>query len=992
MSDVAIIGMAGRLPGAPDLGTYWANLRAGLDRITRADAGALRGIVDDRLLDDPRWIGASGTIAGACDFDPAFFGMAPKDALVTDPQHRLLLTVVHEALEDACLPAGALPTTGVFAGVGRSRHEELVRGVLAARGEEPNELVLEIGNEKDHAATKTAFRLGLGGPAVTVQTACSTGLLAVHQAARSLAGYETDIAIAAAAAVRMPHVHGYLYLPGGIGSPDGVCRPFSARAGGAVAGDGAVGLVLKRLADAEADGDRIYAVIRGSAANNDGAKTGYASVSADAQERVLRDALLFAELEAEMIGAVEAHGSGTPLGDATEWSALSAVFGKSPSTVVGSVKSSLGHLREASGLAGLVRAVFSVRHGRIPPTLNVGVPADFVRRGDTGLRLARRDEEWTATGPRRAGVSAFGLGGTNVHVIVEQPPDRPVPSPTSERAHVVLISAGSAAAADRTAQAWSRTLRSSEVPAVDAARASQLGRRHRRYRRVAVGGTAATLAEHLAGNAAALESGAGAVGFVFPGVGDQYPGMGQGLRDAVPGFADLLDANLDTCSSLVGRDLRPLLEPVREAEPVVAGGGVDLRRLLSRPDPGGAGVYDPVASHAVLMSVQLAIARSMERLGVRPAAVTGHSLGELAAATVAGVFDDRDALRVVVRRAQLVAAQPEGAMLATNLPAERVTDLLGEGVWVAAVNSPRSTVLAGERDAVRAVAEKLSGRGLESRLMPIRHAYHTPLLRAAGDELAELLGGMSLRPPAVPMVENVTGDWAGDVTSPRYWSRQLTTPVQFGRALRTVAQRCDVLLEIGPGQLLTLASQARADLGGCPVVPTVRRNYQTVADDAVFAGALGAVWQAGGAPDWTALGGRERAAAVSLPPTATDVRRIFVADGVAPAAAPMPVLPGTVPEVPKAAPPPPDTADEDGDGLQAQLAQVWTLVLGVDDLNGRDDFFALGGDSLMSVQLILGIEDQLGVHVPAVAVFEESTLAGMTRRVRQWQIDLGGKS
>lgn len=1000
MSATAVIGMAGRLPGAPTLADFWDNLLAGRDCVTRSTTAELRGLVPDELLDDPRWIGASGRIDGVYDFDAAFFGMAPKDALVTDPQHRLLLTTVHQALEDACVTPGGDLVVGVFAGVGRGKHEEIVRGVLAARGEHPDEVALEMGNEKDHSSTKVAFRLGLTGPAVTVQTACSTGLLAVHQACRSLSGYECDVAVAGAAAVRVPDVHGYRYLVGGIGSPDGVCRPFSARAGGAVAGDGVVAVVLKRLEDAEADGDRIYAVVRGSATNNDGAKSGYASVSADAQERLMRDALLFAEVEPEMIGAIESHGSGTPLGDATEWSALSAVYGKGPGAEVGSVKSGIGHLREASGLAGFVRAVLSVRHGRIPPTINVGLPADFVQHSDSALRLARTDRAWRQDGPRRAAVSAFGLGGTNVHAIVEQPPTAATEQPETpeDRPRLLLVSAHSADAADRTAESWRTTLAANEVTPDAAASISQAGRRHRRHRRIAVGNDAAELCRELDAAVAqnrtlAAEPGRNDICFVLPGVGDHYQGMGAGLRTVLPGFTKLFDGHLELCSELVGRDLKDLVQPASGTRTAATGGAVvDLHRLLGRAQPGGGGVFDPVASHAVLFSLQLSLARSLQHVGVHPAAVTGHSLGELTAATLAGVFTDEAALRVVVERARLVAQQPEGAMIAVSLPCDEARELTGPGVWLAAVNSPRSCVLAGDRARILDVADQLNRRGLQGRLLPIRHAFHTPLLQEAGERLTALLTEVSPAPPTVPLVANLTGDWAGEeLTDVYYWSRQLTSPVMFGQALRTASTRCGILLEIGPGQLRTLAAQSRAHLGDVAVVPTMRREYQNDADDVVLTRALGLLWQAGHEPDWAALGGARSAPAATLPPTAMDPRHVYIAEGMglvpvptAPVASAAPTTRPTADTTRQPAPTEP-VATENDEELQTVLSRVWASVLGTEHIRPDDDFFELGGDSIMSVQLILGIEERLGFHVPAIAVFEESTLRGMAQRMKDWQ-------
>lgn len=889
MTAIAVIGLAGRFPDSPTVERYWANLLAGRDCITRASAEELHGLVPEGQLGDPRWVGASGRIEGVFDFDPGFFGMAISDARITDPQHRLLLRTACEALEDACVVPGADDARiGVFAGVGNNRHEALVRAALAARGEEPDELALEIGHAKDHASTKLAYRLGLTGPSMAVQSACSTGLLAIHQACQSLAAYESDVALAAAAAIRVPEQYGYVYLPGSIGSADGSCRPFSSRASGAVAGDGVAAVVLKRLVDAEADGDRILAVVRGSAVNNDGAKAGYGAVSAAAQERVIRDALLLAEVEPATVGSIEAHGSGTALGDAVEWSALSAVYGKSsgPGPWVGSVKSAVGHLREAAGLAGFIRAVLSVRDGVVPPILNLGLPADYVSRDHGALRLPRAVQTWTSRDPRRAAISSFGLGGTNAHLIVEQPPARPEPTaaaPAAEgRAEVLLVSAGSAAGLAGTTAAWREALLTDGAEPAAFADVSQSGRRHRTHRRFAVGSEPASLAEQLATDSEAVSTLAGRrdLAFVFPGVGDQYSAMAAGLHGRLPGFDRRLTDYLRQCGELAGRDLLKDLYPdgVRQ-RPAATEATFDLRRLAGRSTQDGSALFDPVGSHAVLFSLQLALAQSLADLGLTPAAVTGHSLGELVAASVAGVFRLDDALQLVVRRAQLVAQQPESAMLAVSLPADRALELTGPEVWLAAVNSPRGCVLGGTPAGLLAVQEQLSRREEPGRLLPVRHAFHTPLLRAAGEQLAELLCGYRLSRPAVPMVANLTGQWADEeFTDPGYWSRQLTAPVLFGQALVTTAERCRLLLEIGPGQLRTLAAQSGAALGGATVLATMRREYQREADDAVLGRALGGLWQAGVEIDWPRLRGGAPARRAGLPPTALDLRPLRIAD------------------------------------------------------------------------------------------------------------------
>lgn len=999
MTGVAVVGSAGRLPGAADLDELWLNLLAGKDCIAREGTEQLRGRVTDELLDDARWIGASGRIDGVYDFDPASFGMAPRTALITDPQHRLLLTTVHQALENAALVPGRDVRVGVFAGVGRNRHEELVRVVSAALGEPVDELALEVGNGKDHSSTKTAFKFGFTGPSVTLQTACSTGLVAVHQACQALANQECDIAVAAAAAVRVPDVHGYLYLPGGIGSTDGVCRPFSARASGAVAGDGVVAVVLMRDVDARVAGVRVRAVILGSAVNNDGAKSGYASVSAAAQEAVIRDALLFAEVEPSDVGSIEAHGSGTPLGDATEWSALRAVYGAEGRTLVGSVKSNLGHLREASGLAGLVRALGSVEHGTVPPTINVGVAADFTRE-ESGLELARTAQEWPLSGVRRAGVSAFGLGGTNVHLVLQQAAQRPAAATPDEsgRPSLVLVSARTEAAVAATGRRWSDALLAG-TPLTTAAAVSQLGRRRHPHRRFSVGDDPAHVAADLveaAGPAASSPASSRAC-FVFPGVGDHYPSMAAGLRGWLPGFDAELDRLVAACGRHAGRDLSTVLtDPTTRAEG--SGSSFSLRRLVERREAGALDEIDTVAAHAMVFSVQVALARSLRGLGIEPDALVGHSLGELSAATVAGVFSDDDATRLVMTRARLVEAQPAGAMLALGVSAEEAAGLTGPGVWLAAVNSRRSCVVAGERDRILALTEEVAGRGLPGRLLPVTQALHTPLMGPAAEALTGLLEEIEVHPPAISIASNVTGSWVdSEVTRSDYWYRHLTSTVRFDEALVVASSRCGVLLEVGPGQLRTLAAQSGRDLGDTRVVATVRREYQDVRDDSFLLRALGALWCAGADPSWEALYGPRPGWQDELPPTAFEEQRYCITDtvsgdvdldsrhGALVAAAAPPAQPGSVPGGPVSArrEARTDEAEADEAVLEA-LALVWTQVLGVREPGASSDFFELGGDSMMSVQLVRGLEQQLGFHVPAVVVFEESQLGRMARRIDEW--------
>lgn len=564
----------------------------------------------------------------------------------------------------------------------------------------------------------------------------------------------------------------------------------------------------------------------------------------------------------------------------------------------------------------------------------------------------------------------------------------------------MLISAGSAPGLAGTAAAWRDALLAGGAEPATMADVSQSGRRHRAHRSFAVGTEPAALAAQLTADREPVSTVPGRtdLAFVFPGVGDQYPAMAAGLHGRLPGFATALTGYLRQCGELVGRDLLADLYPdgpgPRLAAPEAA---FDLRRLAGRSTQDGSALFDPVGSHALLFSLQLALAQALAELGVRPAAVTGHSLGELAAATLAGVFRTEDALRLVVQRAQLVARQPASAMLAVGLPADQAAEFTGPEVWLAAANSPRGCVLGGTRAGLLAVQEQLTRLDSPGRLLPVNHAFHTPLLRAAGDELAELLGGYQLSRPTVPMVANLTGRWADEeLTDPGYWSRQLTSPVLFGQALATTAERCPLLVEIGPGQLRTLAAQSGAALGGATVFATMRREYQREADDLALARALGGLWQAGVEIDWQRLRDGAPARRAGLPPTALDLRPLRIAERLtdltgsqftgAPAAAAVTDRPERPQSTGMPAPgEPADATPVPGDGVLPMLAELWSTVLGAPDPQPTDDFFELGGDSLMSYRVIVGLERLLGAHVPARVVFQQSTLGGMAARIEHWR-------
>jgi amino acid adenylation domain-containing protein len=897
---IAVVGLAGRFPGAPNVDAFWRNLREGVESITFFSDEELRADgVPESALADPTYVRARGWLQGADLFDAGFFGFSPRDAEILDPQQRLFLETAWEALEHAG-HAGERSgrPVGVFAGCSMSTY------LLRLRGDP--ELVSLVGasalvlaNDKDFLATRTAYKLGLEGPAVTVQSACSTSLVAVHLACRSLAAGECGLALAGGVSVVLPQKGGYLYQRGGVASPDGHCRAFDADGRGAVGGSGVGVVALRRLADAVAEGDTIHAVILGSAINNDGArKVGFTAPSVEGQARAVRDALRAAGVDPRTVGCVEAHGTATELGDPVEVAALAEAFGAGEpgSCALGSVKTNIGHLDAAAGVAGLIKAVLSLREGAIAPSLHFRAPNPQIDFARTPFFVNAALRPWTRGGtPRRAGVSSFGMGGTNAHAVLQEAPEPP-PSSPSRQWQLLVLSARSATALEAATDRLAEHLRENPSLALaEVAFTLREGRRalpHRRALVVRAGEDAAALLEArepgrvMDGTA---PQGSRPVAFLFPGLGDQYPGMGRGLYESEPVFREAVDRCAALLLPRLGFDIRDILYPpstedsdasdrCSTTQPSSNGrapGGVDLRRMLERDGAGedeqAARLNRTEAAHPAVFVTGYALARLWESWGIVPEAVMGHSLGEYTAACVAGVLSLEDALELVAERARLVQSLPAGAMLAVSLSADEVLPFLGADVSIAAVNAPELCTLAGPTAAVEAVRSALLSAGHVARRLPTTHAFHSPMMRAAAAPLAALAARMALRPPRIPIVSNLTGTWmtAAEATDPAYWARHLCETVRFahgaGELLREPGR---LLLEVGPGQTLGAFMRQRPPEDGRPapeVVPSLRHAYEDADDQAFALAALGRLWTAGAAPEWSALRAGESRRRVPLP-------------------------------------------------------------------------------------------------------------------------------
>jgi acyl transferase domain-containing protein len=871
---VAVIGMALRFPGADTPGAFWQNLCAGVESRREFSASELEASgVDRALLADPRYVRAGMPIDGIDLFDAAFFGLSPREAEVLDPQHRLFLEVAWEALEAAGYDPAQFPgAIGMFGGVFLSTylHHNLLpnREVLRELGE----LTIRHGNEKDYVATRTSYRLNLTGPSVAVQTACSTGLVAVHLACQSLLNHECDLALAGACSVRVPIRAGYLYETGGIASPDGHCRPFDAQAAGTVFGHGLGLVVLRRLPDALADGDRIQAVIRGTAINNDGAqKVGFTAPSVDGQSAVIAEALGVSGVDPEDIGYIEAHGTGTSLGDPIEIEALTQAFRarteKRGFCLIGSVKANIGHLGTASGIAGLIKTVLTLERGQIPPSLHFASPNPKIDFAASPFVVNDRLRDWPATpAPRRAGLSSFGMGGTNAHAVLEEaPPARPG-GPARPVQLLPLSARTEAALAARTAALSEHLRQAPDVDLPDIAFTLAVGRQGFERRRFLLCRDAADAAAALAtedptrvftGPAPARRR---SVAFLFPGQGSQYPGMARGLYLEEAAFREAVDECFAILASRSGLDLRSLVYPDAVEE------DTQLRQTAH--------------AQPAIFVVAYGLARLLLSWGVRPQVMVGHSVGEYVAACLSGVMALPDALDLVAFRGRLMQSLPPGDMLAVPLPEAELRPLLSGGLALAAVNGPRLSVASGESAEIERLERQLAARGVTGRRLHTSHAFHSPMMDPILPAFRERLRGIALGAPEIPFLSNLTGReaTADELTDPEYWVRHLRHTVRFGDSLGGLLADPDLaLVEVGPGRTLsTFVRQHPGAVEGRVVVSSLRHPQDRTTDLDLLLTSLGRLWMAGVEVDWQAFYAGQERRRVELPTYPFERQRFWI--------------------------------------------------------------------------------------------------------------------
>ncbi|MDF5729297.1 MAG: type I polyketide synthase, partial [Rhizonema sp. PD38] len=855
-SDIAIIGMSCRFPGAKDVDGFWQNLRDGVESISFFSNDELEQ-TDPILLRNPNYVKAGAILPNIEEFDASFFGYSAIEAEIMDPQQRIFLECAWEALESAGYNSETYQgLIGVYAGSGMNTY--LLNNVHPNRGFSLNrtllasasDLQVRLGNGKDYQPTRVSYKLNLTGPSVNIQTACSTALVTVHMACQSLLNGECDIVLAGGFAVCVPQKTGYLYQDDMILSPDGHCRAFDAEARGTVFGNGGGIVVLKLLRQAITDGDCIHAVIKGSAINNDGGmKINYTAPSVDGQAAVISEALAIAQIDPSTVTYIETHGTGTTLGDPVEIAALTKAFRQSTEKkgfcAIGSVKTNIGHLVEAAGIAGLLKTVLAIKHKKLPPSLHFRQPNPNIDFAHSPFYVNTTLSEWRANGmPRRAGVSSFGMGGTNAHVVLEETPaffeyKSQETGDLGRKFQLLVFSAKTETALDTaTANLVEHFNHHPDINLADVAYTLGVGRKAFNHRQILVCRDCSDAANTLSTQdpkrifTNVQEPKNQSVAFMFSGQGSQYVNMALELYQDEPTFTEQIDLCAKLLKPHLGLDLRNVLYPSEE-----------------QAEQAAAQLKQTAYAQPALFTIEYALTKLWMSWGVHPSSAIGHSIGEYVAATLAGVFSLEEALSLVAARGMLTSQMPPGSMLAVPLPQQQVQPLLNNKLSLAAINGPGLCTVSGVTEAIEALQQQLLTIGVECRRLHTSHAFHSQMMEPILETFTLAVKKVNLKPPQMPYLSNVSGTWitAEEATNPSYWARHLRQTVMFSSGVQRLLLEQDlILLEVGPGRTLTTIAKKHVDKAAEQVILSSLRHPQDQQSDVAYLlNALGKLWLVG---------------------------------------------------------------------------------------------------------------------------------------------------
>jgi amino acid adenylation domain-containing protein len=1022
--EIAVVGMAGRFPGADSVDEFWQNIREGKESIRFFTDEELEALGARReKLEDPGYVKAAGRMENVDSFDAPFFGYTHREAEIMDPQMRLFHQIAWSALEDAGYDPGRYDgLIGVYAGAGANAAWTALNQMKTVAGA-VDSFMVSILSDGNYLSARVAYKLNLRGPAIPVFTACSTSLVAVHLAVQGLLGGECDMALAGGVRITPSRVPGYRYRPGMINSQDGRCRAFDAGANGLVPGE-AVGIaVLKRLEDSEADGDHIYAVIKGSAVNNDGReKVGFSAPSVKGQATVISAALRMSEVDCETIDYIEAHGTATPMGDPVEIAALTEAYGtpKKGYCAVGSVKTNIGHTDVASGISGFIKAVLALKHKEIPPSLHFNEPNPSIDFDNSPFYVNNRLRPWeSGRTPRRAGVSSFGIGGTNAHVILEEAPGFvPITEESvirQRKYRLLLLSAGSIGALNRNTRQLGEFLRQKpETNLSNAAYTLQVGRGEFKHRRILIAESSADavqrLTEEQEDSSNPMEyrytrEDRREIIFMYPGQGAQYANMGRQLYLTEDRYRRTMDRCFEILEELTGSDYKKHLYP-------------DEPGTLQDEAP----LNDPELLQPLIFCQEFALTELITGWGIRPDAVIGYSFGEYAAAARAGVLKLEDALRLVVARGKITSRQPEGCMLNVPMPEEQLREIISRmqlaNVSIAIVNEP-SCIVSGTDDELRRLEERMKQERQICMRVNSNRAMHSVMMVNALDELRNAFQSIRFNAPEVPYVSCTTGEFVDpeELMEPQYWLRHLRDTVRFSRGIETLLsqKKNPIFLEVGPGRDLSVLVKRYIDeSAGQNVMNLLRPQHHTQSDQEYLTTRIGRLWLYGASIDWDGYYGNRKPKRITLPAYSFDTYRY-----------PMEVKLEEVvklleeseigkavirnkkqsPEmnVPDKTEPGQGRTETAGGYSRAELsspyqppenereqtiAAIWQDFFGLRQVGVDDDFFELGGDSLKAVIITNQIHRETDVRVPLEELFKRPTIRSLSHYIEMAEKDI----
>ncbi len=879
-TDIAVVGMACRVPGANNIEQYWENLSNGIESIEIYDNKSLldSGVPED-VLDDPNYVKSGCPLDNMEMFDAGFFGFSPKDAAIMDPQHRHFLEVSWEALEHAGYdPESYSGSIGVFAGSGHNSYmpynlftnPELLDNVGLF-------LLRHTSNDKDFLTTRASYCFDLKGPSINVQTACSTSLVATHLAVQSLLGGECDMALAGGVTIELPHRVGYLYKEGEILSPDGHCRAFDVDSKGTIFGSGAGVVVLKRADDAVSDNDSIYAIIKGSAINNDGSsKVGYLAPSVDGQSAAILEALELSNVPAESISYVETHGTGTPVGDPIEIAALTQAYNtqtdKTGFCAIGSVKTNIGHLDTAAGVAGLIKIILSLKNKKIPPSLNYKKPNPAIDFEHSPFYVNSKLSDWKSnTTPRRAAINSLGVGGTNSHIIIEEAPDT-ISSDVSLNNHLLVFSAKTKSSLNNYKEKLAEYLNNhADINITDVSYTQRNGRKPMKYRAAlsarnideAVSILTESKSEFI-NESEAIEN-LEKVTFMFTGQGSQYSGMSKHLYESEELYRNEVNKCVEIANKFINSDIKEIIFSSESSE--------DVKNRLN----------DTEITQPALFIVEYCLAKLWQSWGVMPDYMIGHSIGEYVAACISNVINLEDAIKLVCARGRLMNSLPRGSMLVVSLDKEDIRGYLNEEISLAAANSPGLCVVSGKEEHIEALETKLQNKDIGCRKLKTSHAFHSEMMTPILSTFKSEMGEMEFNSPTIPFVSNLTGDWADErVTSPEYWADHLRNTVLFEEGMNKILsmQHGMALIEIGPGNTLSTFTAANNNKNDNHVIinslPHPKKDTQ---DDLFIYSNLGKLWCSGYSVDWSYYDGDKKYSRIGLPTYCFDHQKYWITPG-----------------------------------------------------------------------------------------------------------------